>query len=217
MGTRWSPVVRTDYPPAVHRTILVTDIEGFGNPNRTNRHQVAVRSGHYQVLQRALNTSAIEWNSCYHEDRGDGALILAPPDVPKEHFVDTLPDELVNALLKYNGACGTEERIRLRMALHAGEVRFDEHGVTAASINLAFRLIDARTVKDALASSPGVLALVTSSWFFDEVVRHGVAVSRMAYQPVPIEIKETATTAWICLPDQQPFTEMPNGRHPQPA
>jgi class 3 adenylate cyclase len=39
------------------------------------------------------------------------------------------------------------------MALHAGEVRYDEHGVTAAAVNLAFRLRDADALKAALASS----------------------------------------------------------------
>ena len=58
------------------------------------------------------------------------------------------------------------------MALHAGEVNYDEHGVTAASINLAFRLLEARELKAALAGSPGVLAVIASSWFFEEVVRH---------------------------------------------
>ena len=58
------------------------------------------------------------------------------------------------------------------MALHAGEVNYDEHGVTAASVNLAFRLLDASALKAALAGSPGVLAVIASSWFFEEVVRH---------------------------------------------
>ena len=49
------------------------------------------------------------------------------------------------------------------MALHAGEVRYDEHGVTAAAVNLAFRLRDAAS-KAALASAPGVLAVIASSW-----------------------------------------------------
>jgi len=45
------------------------------------------------------------------------------------------------------------------MALHAGEVNYDEHGVTAASINLAFRLLDSDPLKAALAGSSGVLAV----------------------------------------------------------
>ena len=81
------------------------------------------------------------------------------------------------------------ERIRLRMALHAGEVRYDDHGVTAAAVNLAFRLVNASALKEALAGSPGVLAMIVSSWFFDEVVRHSGAAA--GYLPVQVAVKET--------------------------
>jgi hypothetical protein len=85
------------------------------------------------------------------------------------------------------------------MALHAGEVCYDEHGVTGASVNLAFRLLDAGSLRVALAGSPGILAVMASSWFFEEVVRHsGVAAM---YRPVEVAVKETTTTGWICLPD----------------
>ena len=87
-------------------------------------------------------------------------------------LVESLPSALVTALRAHNGAHPGPERIRLRMALHAGEVHYDEHGVTAAAVNLAFRLLEASALKAALAGSPGVLAVIVSSWFFEEVVRH---------------------------------------------
>jgi tetratricopeptide (TPR) repeat protein len=71
--------------------------------------------------------------------------------------------------------------------------------VTAAAVNLAFRLLDAGALKAALASSPGVLAVIASSWFYEEVVRHSGAAP--AYRPVEVAVKETTTTGWICLPD----------------
>ena len=83
-------------------------------------------------------------------------------------------------------------------ALHAGEVNFDEHGVTAESINLTFRLLESDPIKEALAGSSSVLAVITSSWFFDEVVRHSTA-DAAAYRRVPVVVKETSTTGWICL------------------
>src|SRR5262249_61326995 len=96
------------------------------------------------------------------EDRGDGVFILAPPQVPKVAFVEALPPALVQALREHNSTHCAQEQIRLRMALHAGEITYDDHGVTAVSINLAFRLLEAHPLKAALAASPGVLALITS-------------------------------------------------------
>jgi tetratricopeptide (TPR) repeat protein len=120
--------------------------------------------------------------------------------VPKGLLAELLPSALVTALRTHNGAHPDPERIRLRMALHAGEVYYDEHGVTAAAVNLAFRLLDAGALRAALASSPGVLAVIASSWFYEEVIRHSAGVS--VYRPVEVAVKETTTTGWICLPDQ---------------
>ncbi len=185
---------------AVHRTIVVVDVEGFGDQRRTNRDQVAVRDGLYRAMRNAFGRAGIRWDDCGHEDRGDGVFVLVPAEVPKGLLVESLPSALVTALRTHNGTHPGPERIRLRMALHAGEVQYDEHGVTAAAVNLAFRLLDASALKAALASSPGVLAVIASSWFFEEVVRHG-ASGASAYRPVEVAVKETTAIGWICLPD----------------
>jgi len=188
-------------PPAVHRTIIAVDVEGFGDWRRINSHQVAVREGLYRVLMQAFRAATIPWSGCYHEDRGDGVLILAPPEVAKSVFVKSLPDQLVEGLREHNNTHPAPEQIRLRMALHAGELHYDDHGVAGASINLTFRLLDAGPLRSALAGSPGVLALITSSWFFEEVVRHSPAAHPAAYRLVRVRVKETDAVGWVHLPD----------------
>jgi tetratricopeptide (TPR) repeat protein len=153
-------------------------------------------------MREAFSRAGVPWGDCGHEDRGDGMLILVPAELPKGLLVGSLPSELVSALRAHNSVHQGPERIRLRMALHAGEVNYDDHGVTAASINLAFRLLDSVPLREALAGSSGVLAVIASSWFFEEVVRHSPAAAGAAYRPVPVAVKETTTTGWICLPDQ---------------
>jgi hypothetical protein len=185
---------------AVHRTIVAVDVEGFGDRRRTNRNQVAVRDGLYGAMSEAFGQAGVPWVDCDHEDRGDGIFILVDPEVPKSVFAEALPSALVTALCRHNGLHPDPERIRLRMALHAGEVTFDQHGATAASVNLAFRLLECGPVKAALAASPGVMAVIASSWFFEEVVRHSMA-DPAQYHAVLVAVKETTTTGWICLPD----------------
>ncbi|MEV4056277.1 tetratricopeptide repeat protein [Amycolatopsis sp. NPDC049688] len=196
------------FPLAVHRTVLVVDVEGFGDHHRANHHQVAVRDTMYETLRRAFRKAGISWDTCYHEDRGDGVFVLAPPDTPKSVFADVLPAALVEGLNAHNRRAAPEERIRLRMALHAGEVRYDSHGVTAASVILTFRLADSQPLKTALANSPGVLAIMVSAWFFDEVVRHSPDGSPGTYRPFVVEAKETHTIGWVCLPDH-PYPDNP--------
>jgi hypothetical protein len=191
----------------VHRTIVAIDVEGFGDRRRTNRNQVAVRDGLYQAVREAFNQAGIPWIDQDHEDRGDGMFILVGSDVPKSLFVESLPMTLVSALRRHNDDHPAQEQIRLRMALHAGEVNYDEHGVTAAAINLVFRLLESRALKRLLANSERTLAIITSSWFYEEVVKHS-SVAAAAYRPLQLTVKETRTTGWVCLPDDasQPYT-----------
>ena len=151
-------------------------------------------------MQGAFGRAGIPWDNCDHEDRGDGVFVLVPAEVPKALLAESLPAALVTALRAHNDRHPGPERIRLRMALHAGEVHYDQHGVTAVAVNLAFRLLDAAPLKAALASSSGVLAVIVSSWFFEEVVRHSGAAP--GYRPAEVAVKETTTTGWICLPDR---------------
>ena len=96
------------------------DVEGFGDHRRTNLHQVAVRDGLYGAMREAFDRAGIAWDDCGHEDRGDGVFVLVPAEVPKGLLAESLPSALVTALNAHNGTHPAPERIRLRMALHAG-------------------------------------------------------------------------------------------------
>lgn len=184
----------------VHRTIVVVDVEGFGTLRRIP-DQVAVRHSLYTTLQAVFSAAEIPWAGCYQEDRGDGVLILAPADVPKGRFVEILPLLLSTELRRLNSVLKHDMApVRLRMAMHAGEVQYDDHGVAGPSINLTFRLIEATELKSALAASSGVLAVIVSAWFYDEVIQHSHIINQADYRPIHVAIKETDTTAWIHLP-----------------
>ncbi len=187
--------------PALHKAIVGVDIEGFADRRRTNPDQIAMRDGLYRCLETAFARSDIGWEICYHEDRGDGVLILVPPQVPKALLVTRFPQELSVALRSYNRGHGSRTRIRVRLVVHAGEIHEDRYGVAGTAVNVAFRLLEAHALKQALAGSPGMVALIASQWFFDEVIRHTPASSPAAYRQVRVVVKETNEVAWVCLPD----------------
>lgn len=191
---------------AVHRTVLVVDVESFGAHERTNPHRIVVRGGLYRALDSALADVGIILADCFHEVVGDGMLVLIPPDVTKSVLVEYLPGALVAALHTHNETHDEGERIRLRMAIHAGEIHYDDFGVVGVAVNYAHRLINAPALRAALAESAGTLALVTSDWFYTEVVRHSPGSHPETYRPIRVTEKETDTTAWICLPGQRPGT-----------
>lgn len=183
----------------VHGTIVAVDVAGFGEFGRNNASQLRIRRGLYGAMRYAFETANIPWEDCRREDRGDGVLIIAPAHVPKSFFADRLPGALAAALGRHNRAHPAVEQIRLRLALHAGEIHTDEHGVTSVAINHTFRILDAAAVKSALADSDAVLAVVSSGWFFDDVVRQSDLSQHDGYSAVEIVNKETITQAWLRL------------------
>jgi len=184
---------------SIHRTIVVVDIAGFGDHRRNNTNQIRIRRGLYDAIHDAFSAADISWNLCHSEDRGDGLLVLASAELRKPLFADRLPGTLAAALARHNATHPVEEQIRLRLALHAGEVNYDDHGVTSTSITCTFRLVNARKLKEVHAQSDAALAIIASGWFFDEVIRHSERSQADFYQPVTIRNKETTASAWIRL------------------
>ncbi|MCE7007941.1 hypothetical protein LWC34_34740 [Kibdelosporangium philippinense] len=74
------------------------------------------------------------------------------------------------ALRRYNDVRTLETRVQLRVALHRGEVYENPDGVVSHAVNLAFRILDAKSAKSALAQSGGMLALIASNDFFHDVI-----------------------------------------------
>ena len=84
---------------AVHRSIVVVDVEGFGDQRRTNAHQVAIRDGLYRALRQAFGCAGIAWDHCGREDRGDGVFVLIPAEVPEGLLAESLPSALESPLV----------------------------------------------------------------------------------------------------------------------
>nr|WP_052478033.1 hypothetical protein [Kibdelosporangium sp. MJ126-NF4]CEL15551.1 putative protein (80.3 kD) (5T676) / putative protein (80.3 kD) (5T676) [Kibdelosporangium sp. MJ126-NF4]CTQ98217.1 High-affnity carbon uptake protein Hat/HatR [Kibdelosporangium sp. MJ126-NF4] len=190
--------------PAVHRTIIVVDVHQFSHPRRTHRDHLTIRTGLYHALQRAFQRAGILWGECYHEDRGDGVLILAPAHTPKEFAAARLPTALAVEIARHNAANGEGARMQVRIALHAGEVTYDAHGVSSPALIHAFRLLDARAFKDKLATSAADVGVVVSTWFYDEVVQQVRDRSTVKYVRIRAHIKNTLVIGWVTLVNAAP-------------
>ncbi|MBB5958463.1 hypothetical protein FHS29_005071 [Saccharothrix tamanrassetensis] len=186
---------------ALHRTMVVVDVEKFGSPDRTLPNQMAIRERLNQVVFEALAEAGVPSDVSYHEDRGDGVFVLVPPETPKASLVETLPAALAAALRRHNTTSDDTAPVRLRLALHTGEVAFDEHGATSAAVTTAFRLLDAAALKQALHDSAAPVAVIVSRQLFDEVVLHSRTLDPATFRQVDITVKDTRDSAWIALPD----------------
>ena len=52
----------------------------------------------YEAVRCAFGAAGIPWDNCYHEDRGDGLLVLVPAEVSKELLVNAVPTVLAASL-----------------------------------------------------------------------------------------------------------------------
>ncbi len=186
----------------LHRTIVVVDIAGFTHPVRTFVHQDEMHHSLYQMLLQAFIEADIDLTAdgCVVEDRGDGVLILLPPQIPKRLLADRLPDRLVAGLKRHNAIHSKEATVQLRVGLHDGEVHITRLGAVSPAVNFACRIVEAEQAKRALRESDEVLAIIASEHFFDEVIRHDPAANPDRYRRIAVEVKETASTAWLLLP-----------------
>lgn len=167
----------------VHRSILAVDIEKSTSPLRTNPVKEILRREVYRVLDEAMAHAGIhDRHLDPFEDRGDGVLALIHPadEVPKTLLLGALVPEVVRLLREYNGGLLPRERagglgLRLRVAVHAGEVHFDGKGFFGEEVDVACRLLDAPRFKKCLSETTAPLGLVVSEDIYWAIVRHDYA------------------------------------------
>ncbi len=179
MSGHLAAVRMTDAWPAarpVYRSIVAFDLEG--STKRGNVVKGELRRVMYDLLGQALKAAGVGPGDLEEPaDRGDGVLILIRPhdDVPKTALLGKLIPVLAGLLAEHNATvCRPELALRMRAVVHAGEVHDDGRGFYGDDIDIAFRLLNAPTVKRMLreaASSP--LVLVISEEIFTTIIRHG--------------------------------------------
>jgi tetratricopeptide repeat protein len=187
----------------MHRSIIAADVVGFGRPSRTDAHRSQIRRGLYAAMEHAFSSCGLPWRRAYRDDSGDGLFVLLDASVAKERLSASLPYALLGALREHNAEHVAEAGIRLRLAIHSGEVRRDDHGVVGQALNHTFRLLDAPEFKRMMRTSAAPLGLIVSDAFFCEIVRGNAASNPSAYRPVDVRVKETDARGWVLLPAEE--------------
>lgn len=182
-----------------YRMIVVVDVVGFTDPDRDLPDRLAVHHGLYEVLGTAFGESSVEFASCHVEDRGDGALILLPPDASKADVVDLLPDRIAVGLRRYNSTRIRQAQMRLRVSMNSGDVVYDGNGWVGEPVDTACRILDAQPIKDAFAKSDRIVAFISSERFFKEVIDQDPGLLSELYQPIPVSVKKFTGMAYLRL------------------
>ena len=179
-------------------SVLLTDIAGFGDPKRNDGDREAMRKDLYKILQSALAVSGVPWTACYHEDRGDGVLIVLPPTFATMRMIDPLVPELADRLRQHNRRHSEVVQIRLRAALHIGPVGRDDGGLNGRAIILAARIVDAPAVKHKIETLRADLVFAASDYVYENVVKDcSGRVDYTTFEHVKGRVKEAHVSAWV--------------------
>jgi hypothetical protein len=204
-GRYAQPISHQPLPQAVtnlptHRSIVVVDVVSFTRPDRDNVDQLAIRAALYETLRDAFEDSGIPWRQTVREDRGDGVLIFVSAEVSKVLLLGPMPARLAELLERGNAKRSVRQRFGLRVVVHAGEVHHDAHGYAGYDVNLAFRLVDARPLREAMEHSAASVGLIVSEGVHDGVLRHGYGgLDAAAFERVRVQVKSADVPGWIQL------------------
>ncbi|MES9536335.1 MULTISPECIES: cyclic nucleotide-binding domain-containing protein [unclassified Actinomadura] len=181
-------------------TIVYTDVAGFSSPARNDVDRIDVRRAMYRALREAFEESGVPWHACHVEDRGDGALIVIPPQVPTATVVDPMMVSLGRRLRGHNHRASGAVRVQLRVAVNVGPVMPDPPGVSGSSIITAARLLDAGPLKERLAATGADLGVIASRFVYDSVIVPSPGqVTAAEYERITCRVKESDLEGWIHL------------------
>jgi hypothetical protein len=189
-------------------TLFAVDIADFTGPERDDDIRLHLHEELYEVLERGFDGASMPWASCFHEDRGDGALVVVPPGIACKGVIHPLPERLRGLIRRHNHVARDAAAIQLRAAAHIGLVDHDGHGFVGSDINFLFRMLQARPVKRAIADSGAEFALIVSHYVYRNVVcRYPSLVSPEAFESVRLQLKGTDARAWTYTPGHAPTGE----------
>lgn len=184
-----------------YRVLFAVDVQR--SAGRGSAAQQEVRRALFAALRDSLQAARIRWDDCHREDRGDGMRIVVPQRSQKASMIHPVALELALRLRNHNALRSQAARIKLRAALHAGDVFVSDGQLAGGALEFVARMLEAPPARQALDQAPhdAPLALVISRHVYDETVGHGYpGIDREAFRKITFQVKETVADAWLTLP-----------------
>lgn len=186
-----------------HRRVCVYyDVEN--STSRDNLSQFDAQSRLEDVIQGACAAASLVDGTYDLQRQGDGGLALLPTGagIDEPRMIVTFLDALRIGLADSNRRLASDQRMRLRVALHEGVVHTSPHGYVGDAITEGKRLCDAAPVRQALTDNAAAdLVVVAADWLYQDVLRHGYhGMPRDAFVRHPVRVKLFSGHAWIYVP-----------------
>lgn len=186
----------------VYRAIVGLDVER--STDRRNLVKVEMRRTYHDLTRSALEKTGISPQQYDLWDRGDGVAVLIRPDdaVPQPLLLIKLIPTLAALLAMHNSSVTKPElRLRMRVVIHAGNVHGDPNGFFGEALDVAFRLLDSRRLKETLReTTASPLVLVVSQEIYDNVVYQGHVDPDTYEQSINVHVGGRLRRGWVHIP-----------------
>jgi hypothetical protein len=183
------------------RTILAVDIEGFGRQARTNLTRVRLRRQLARWCRTLLKQAQVSPSQWCAQDTGDGFIFSVDSHIPRNVLLSRFVGGLAQRLGRYNRNRAEAERIRLRLAMHAGDVLRDPEPIHGEATVLACRLLDAAVLRACLEVTDQPLGAIVSQMIYDNIVRQAYRpIVPATWHAVVAATKEGTLPAWVHVP-----------------
>ncbi len=177
------------------------DIEGYGRCDRTDPVRVGLRRRLSSWCTGLLAEAGADREQYHQHSTGDGFLFSIDPHVPRTALLTGMVDGLRRQLVSFNRGKTTAKRLRVRLAVHGGEVLRDPHPLEGSATVLTCRLLDAEVLRACLLVTRQPLAAVASPVIYDGIIRQGYpGIVPASWYPVVARIKGGLEAAWLCVP-----------------
>ncbi|MCX4549198.1 MULTISPECIES: hypothetical protein [unclassified Streptomyces] len=201
-------------PKYEYRALMACDIAG--SAGRGEQRLQEIRRVLRSALSSALALADLDSRDFAYVDTGDGCRLVAPAALPKARLLFPLLPELGTRIREHNQHTGPDTRLRVRAAVHAGEIRFDPEGtVSGAPFEALARLLDSAPLRHAALAGPSgtPVAAILSQHFYEETIGHGYeGLETDAFTAADVRVKEYAARAWLWYPGSPVGPRVDSGR-----
>lgn len=183
------------------RVIVLADIEGFGL--RSDSAQHVLHKDVYDAMEAALRRAGVDLDSMQTSDRGDGMLMLLPPNLGMTVLLREMVRGLDDTLIEHRRRHSEAYRMRLRVGIGSGQVMRQGDLWTGRAINELNQLVNADQVKKRLKGVEGArMVFVVGDHLYHQVVQgYHSGIDPAVYESFDLVTKHQETLrGWLTLP-----------------
>jgi CRP-like cAMP-binding protein len=181
-------------------TVFLSEVAGFASDTRTDSDRILIIESLARMTAQALQGIPGVWTL----DRPDGLLTVLPPSVSTVEGMTPLLKELPAAIERHNRSQPASAQFQMRLAINVGPVFGDAARVYGEAITVASRLLETLSLKEAVDDSAAILGIVISPFVYETFIRPGDLSEVASYKQVPVEVRESSTTAWMKVIPRDP-------------